>query len=133
MPDSENFVRTHKSVVLHIKGKPVACIVEENKVHYIDYETLRSSNSVKASLIGFLNKHDDLGLLMGCKLKIQYDNDKIIEFTSYPNDEFIDAIILNETIFIISEKLDVLFSMKILTDQFVKTKTEFEKFKKLLE
>ena len=46
MPDSENFVRTHKSVVLHIRGKPVACIVEENKTHYIDYETLRSSNSV---------------------------------------------------------------------------------------
>ena len=133
MPDSENFVQTHKSIVLHIKGKPVACIVEEDKSHYIDYENLRSSNSVRASLIGFLNKHDDLGLLMGCKIKIQYDTDKIIEFTSYPNDEFIDAIILHETIFIISEKLDVLFSMKILTDQFVKTKIDFEKFKKLLE
>ena len=68
-------------------------------------------------MIGFLNKHDDLGLLMGCKLKIQFEDNKIFEFTSYPNDEFIDAIILHETIFIISEKLDVLFSMKIYDHQ----------------
>ena len=132
MPDSEKFVQTHKSAVLHIKEEPVACIIEENKNYFSYYENLRLSDSVKVSLIGFLNKHDDLGLLMGYKLKIQQDDYKIIEFTSYPNEEFIDAVILNETVFIISKKLDVLFSMKILTDQFVKTKIEFEKFKKLL-
>ena len=133
MPDSEDFVQTHKSVILHIKGKPVACIVDEENSNCPRYEMLRSSKSVKASLIGFLNKHDSLGLLMGCKLIIQHDYEEKFEFTTYPDEEFIDAVIINETIFIISKKLDVLFSMKILTDQFVKTKTEFEKFKKMLE
>ena len=133
IPDSEDFIQTHKSVILHIKGKPVACIVEEKNANYTRYEKLRSSPYVRASLIGFLNKHENLGLLVGCKLKIQQDNDEKFEFTIYPDEKFIDAVIIYETIFIISEKLDVLFSMKILTDQFVKTKAEFEKFKKMLE
>ena len=37
----------------------------------------------------------DVGLLMGFKFKIQINNE-ILEYTSYPNDEFIDAIIFNE-------------------------------------
>ena len=45
---------------------------------------------------------------------------------------FSNEIIFNETIFLIDEKMNQIFSCKILTDQFVKTKSEFEKFKKLL-
>ena len=30
MPDSEEFVPTHKSTILHTKGKPVACIFDLN-------------------------------------------------------------------------------------------------------
>ena len=45
-----------------------------------------------------------------------------------------DAVILHESIFIISEKLENLFALKgINTDQFVKTKFEFEKFKNILK
>ena len=36
-----------------------------------------------------------MGLLMGFKFKIQINNE-LLEYTSYPNNEFIDAIILNE-------------------------------------
>ena len=67
---------------------------------------------------------------MGCKLKIQM-NDELLEYTLYPHTDVIDTIIFNETIFIIDEKMNQIFSCKILTDQFVKTKSEFEKFNKL--
>ena len=130
MPNSEEFIQTHKSITLHSQGNPVACIVDddtENKI--IRYEKLSNNPNLKAKLIGFLNKHDDFGLLMGLKLKIQ-TNDDLLEFTTYPSEEFIDAVIFNETIFIINDKLDNLFSLRIVTDQFVKTRAEFEKFQK---
>ena len=69
---------------------------------------------------------------MGFKLMIQTD-DNFFEYTVYPNDEFIDMVIFDESIFIINEKLDNLFQLqKIITDQFVKTRSEFEKFKKMM-
>ena len=67
---------------------------------------------------------------MGCKLKIQI-NSELFEYTVYPSINFIDSIIFNETIYIIDDNMNKIFSCKILTDQFVKTKSEFEKFKKL--
>ena len=72
-----------------------------------------------------------MGLLMGFKFKIQINNE-LLEYTSYPNNEFIDAIILNEMIFIIDNQMKQIFSCKILTDQFVKTKSELDKFQKIL-
>ena len=69
---------------------------------------------------------------MGVKFKIQ-NNNEILEYTAYPNNEFIDAIILNEIIFIIDNEMKQIFSCKILTDQFVKTKSEFDKFQKILK
>ena len=72
-----------------------------------------------------------MGLLMGFKFKIQINNE-LLEYTSYPNNEFIDAIILNEMIFIIDNQMKQIFSCKISTDQFVKTKSELDKFLKIL-
>ena len=70
---------------------------------------------------------------MGFKLKIQ-TNDDFFEYTVYPSEEFIDTVIFNESIFIINEKFDQLFHLKkIITDQFVKTRVEFEKFQKTLK
>ena len=132
MPDPEDFALTHDSTVLHVKGKPVshALLIKVKKDS--KYASLPNDPTLKASLIGFLNKHDDLGLLMGFKLKIQTDTE-FLEFTAYPNDEFVDAVIFDESIFIINDKLENLFSLrKIVTDQFVKTRSEFEKFKKLM-
>lgn len=130
MPDPDEFVLTHNSKVLHTKGNPAACIIDnENNSRYA---LLSNDPSLKASLIGFLNKHDDLGLLMGFKLKIKTDAD-FFEYTVYPDEEFIDAVILNETIHVINDSMDNLFSLrKIVTDQFVKTKSEFDKFKKMI-
>jgi hypothetical protein len=69
---------------------------------------------------------------MGFKLKIQTDTE-YFEYTVYPDEEFIDAVILNETIHIINDSMDNLFSLrKIITDQFVKTRSEYDKFKKML-
>ena len=133
MPDSEEFMATHKSVILHVKGTPVACIVDENSENILRYDAIKNDTSLRASLIGFLNKDDELGLFMGFKLKIQTDDD-FLEYTVYPNDELIDTIIFEESIFIINEKLEHLFSIqKIMTDQFVKTKFEFEKFQKMIK
>ena len=133
MPDTEKYLPTHESKILHIKGKPVACIIDKNLENESLYNSITSNENLKASLIGFLNKHDDLGLLFGFKLKIQ-NNDDFFEYTVYPNDEFIGTVIFDESIFIINEKLDHLFSLKkIVTDQFVKTKTEFDKFKKMIK
>ena len=126
----EEYVKTHESLVLHIKNNPVGCIIEENNENKSKYSLVEKKSEVKASIRGFLNKHEDAGLLMGFKFKIQINNE-ILEYTVYPNDEFIDAIILNEMIFVIDNKMKQIFSCKILTDQFVKTKSEFEKFKKL--
>ena len=130
MPNPDEFILTHHSKVLHTKGNPVACIIDnENNSRYA---LLSGDSSLKASLIGFLNKHDDLGLLMGFKLKIKTDTE-FFEYTVYPNEEFIDAVILNETIHIINNSMDNLFSLrKIVTDQFVKTKSEFDKFKQMI-
>ena len=133
MPNSEEFMVTHKSVILHVQGTPVACIVDENPENILRYDAIKSDTSLRASLVGFLNKDDELGLFMGFKLKIQTDND-FLEYTVYPNDELVDTIIFEESIFIINKKLENIFSIqKIMTDQFVKTKSEFEKFQKMIK
>ena len=127
----EEYVKTHESLVLHIKNNPVGCIIEENNENKSKYSLIEKKSEVKASIRGFLNKHEDAGLLMGFKFKIQINNE-ILEYTSYPNEEFIDAIILNEMIFVIDNKMKQVFSCKISTDQFVKTKSELNKFQKIL-
>ena len=130
MPEPDEFVLTHNSKVLHTKGNPVACIIDNQNDS--KYASLPNDPSLKASLIGFLNKHDDLGLLMGFKLKIQ-TNTEFFEYAVYPDEEFIDTVIFDETIHIINDSMENLFSLrKINTDQFVKTRTEFEKFKKMI-
>jgi len=129
--DPNDFTLTHNSTVLHVKGNPVACIVDGSQEDS-RYASLPNDPTLRASLTGFLNKHDDLGLLMGLKLKIQTDTE-FFEYTAYPNEEFVDTVIFNESIFIINGKLENLFSLrKIVTDQFVKTKSEFEKFKNMM-
>ena len=129
--DTEEYIKTHESLILHIKNNPVGCIIEENSKNKSKYSSIEKKSEIKASIRGFLNKHEDIGLLMGFKFKIQINNE-ILEYTSYPNNEFIDAIILNEMIFIIDNKMKQIFSCKILTDQFVKTKSELDKFQKIL-
>ena len=127
----EEYIQTHKSLVLHIKNNPVGCIIEKDKKNETYYLSIGKKSDIKASIRGFLNKHEETGLSMGFKFKIQVDN-KILEYTSYPNDEFIDSIILNEMIFIIDNKMKHIFSCRILTDQFVKTKSELDKFQRIL-
>ena len=129
--DVEKFIQTHKSLILHIRDNPVACIVEENFENISKYTSIENKSKIKASLKGFLNKHEEIGLLIGCKFKVQI-NDEILEYTSYPTNEFIDAVILNEMIFLIDSQMKQIFSCKILTDQFVKTKSEFNKFQEIL-
>ena len=133
MPNSEEFISTHKSVILHTNGTPVACIIDNEIQNKSRYELLPNDTSLRASLIGFLNKDEDLGLFMGFKLKIQTDDD-FFEYTVYPNEEFIDTVIFEESISLINENLENLFSLqKIMTDQFVKTRSEFEKFQKMIK
>jgi hypothetical protein len=133
MPNTEDFIPTHKSTVLHINETPVACIIDENIENRSRYELLSGNPSLRASIVGFLNKDEDLGLLMGFKLKIQTDDD-FFEYTVYPNEELIDTIIFEESIFIINKKLENLFLLqKIMTDQFVKTRSEYEKFQNMIK
>ena len=129
--DTEEYAKTHESLILHIKNNPVGCIIEKNNENKNKYSLIEKKSDVKASIRGFLNKHEEAGLLMGFKFKIQI-NDETLEYTVYPNDEFIDAVILNEMIFVIDNKMKQIFSCKILTDQFVKTKSELDKFLKIL-
>ena len=129
--DMEEYDKTHESLILHIKNNPVGCIIEENNQNKNKYSLIEKKSDVKASITGFLNKHEEAGLLMGFKFKIQI-NDEILEYTVYPNEEFIDAVILNEMIFVIDNQMGQIFSCKILTDQFVKTKSELDKFQKIL-
>jgi len=129
--DTEEYAKTHESLILHIKNNPVGCIIEKNNENKNKYSLIEKKSDVKASIRGFLNKHEEAGLLMGFKFKIQI-NDETLEYTVYPNDEFIDAVILNEMIFVIDNQMRQIFSCKILTDQFVKTKSELDKFQKIL-
>lgn len=132
MPNSDEFIPTHKSTILHTKGEPVACIVDHDSQNESRYNSILNDSSIQVSLIGFLNKHEDLGLLIGFKLKIKTDTE-FFEYTVYPDSEFIDTVIFNESIFIINEKLENLYFLKkINMDQFVKTKTEFDKFQKMI-
>ena len=130
--DTEEYAKTHESLILHIKNNPVGCIIEKNNESKSKYSLIGKKSDVKASIWGFLNKHEEAGLLMGFKFKIQI-NDETLEYTVYPNDEFIDAVILNEMIFVIDNQMKQIFSCKILTDQFVKTKSELDKFQKILD
>ena len=129
--NTEEYIQTHKALVLHIKNNPVGCIIEDDDENKSKYSIIEKKSEIKASIRGFLNKHDDEKLFMGFKFKIQINNE-ILEYTSYPNNEFIDAVILNEMIFVIDNKMKQIFSCKILTDQFVKTKSELDKFQKIL-
>ena len=104
--------------------------MDNNSENKLKFESLENQSQIKASLRGFLNKHEEIGLVMGCKFKIEI-NQELLEYTVYPSTDFIESIIFNETIFLIDNKMNQIFSCKILTDQFVKTKSEFEKFKKL--
>jgi len=126
----KEYAETHKSSVLHIQKNPVACIIDNNSKNRLKFESLENQSEIKASLRGFINKHEEIGLVMGCKFKIQI-NQELLEYTLYPSIEFIESVIFNEVIFIIDNKMNQIFSCKILTDQFVKTKSEFDKFKKL--
>ena len=126
----EEYAETHKSSVLHIQNNPVGCIIENNSENRLKFESIENQSQIRASLRGFLNKHEEVGLVMGCKFKIEI-NQELLEYTVYPSMDFIESIIFNETIFLIDNKMNQIFSCKILTDQFVKTKSEFEKFKKL--
>ena len=128
MSNTEDFVPTHKSVILHLQGKPVACVIDTQN----NYDGVNDDPSLRASLTGFLNKDEELGLLMGFQLKIKTD-EEFFQFTVYPNDEFIETVIFDERIFIINAKMDPLFSLKLNTDQFVKTKSEFDKFQKMIK
>ena len=130
--DTEEYAKTHESLILHIKNNPVGCIIEKNNESKSKYSLIEKKSDVKASIRGFLNKHEEAGLLMGFKFKIQI-NDETLEYTVYPNEEFIDAVILNEMIFVIDNQMKQIFSCKILTDQFVKTKSELDKFQKILD
>ena len=130
--DVKKYIQTHKSLILHIKGNPVACVVEEVSENKSKYSLIEKKSEIKANLSGFLNKHEEIGLLMGFKLRIHV-SDQIFEYTSYPTDEFIDTVIFNEKVFVIDEQMNQIISLKILTDQFVKTKSELDKFKKLLD
>ena len=129
--NTKEYIKTHESLILHIKNNPVGCIIEKNNENKSKFSLIKKKSDVKASIRGFLNKHEEAGLLMGFKFKIQINNE-ILEYTVYPNDEFIDAVILNEMIFVIDNKMKQIFSCKILTDQFVKTKSELDKFQKIL-
>ena len=129
--DTEEYAKTHESLILHIKNNPVGCIIEKNNENKSKFSLIKKKSDVKASIRGFLNKHEEAGLLMGFKFKIQINNE-VLEYTAYPNEEFIDAIILNEMIFVIDNKMKQIFSCKISTDQFVKTKSELNKFQKIL-
>lgn len=133
MPNSEEFIPTHKSTILHVHETPIACIIDENSQNNLRYDAIINNSSLRASLVGFLNKDEELGLFMGFKLKIQ-TNDDYFEYTVYPNEQFIDTVIFEESIVIINEKLENLFILKkIMTDQFVKTRSEFEKFQKIIK
>jgi len=51
--DVEKYIQTHKSLILHIKSNPVACVVEETFENKSKYDSLENKSSVKASLRGF--------------------------------------------------------------------------------
>ena len=128
MTNTEDYAPTHKSVILHLQGKPVACVIDNEN----NYDDVNENPSLRANLTGFLNKDEALGLLMGFQLKIKTD-EQFFQFTVYPDEEFIETLIFDERIFLINEKMDPLFSLKINTDQFVKTKSEFDKFQKMIK
>ena len=66
--DSGTYVPTHKSRILHVDGRPIACIIDSNPENETCLLSISENlRKLQVSLIGFLNKHDDLGLLMGFK------------------------------------------------------------------
>ena len=124
MTNVEDYQKTHESIILHIKGMPACCILDDDffgdnkKIHHV---TLR----------GFLNKDEKNGLLFGFTLNILIDKQNL-KYVIYPNDEFIESLIFTEKIFIISKNFEIKLSFLVHTDQFVKTKYEFNKFQEMM-
>ena len=125
MTNVRDYVPTHRGTILHIRGSPVACVVDDAGKY-----SMEDGVPIRASLVGFLNKDEDLGLLMGFQLRVRA-GDRHLEFTVYPDEELVDALILDDRMFVINSKMDTLLSLRLNTDQFVKTKSEFDRFQKM--
>ena len=65
MNDTNEYIQTHKSLILHIKNNPVACIVEENNENKSKYLSIEKKSEIKASIRGFLNKHEGCRFVNG--------------------------------------------------------------------
>lgn len=131
MPNPEGFAPTHRSVVLHIRDNPVSCIVDRLS-DSSDFDSLLGNPDVSFKLVGFMNKDEEFGLLLGFKLVIQSAKSSF-EYVIYPDDTLVDALIFNGIICIVDSEMKQLFSVKVNTDQFVKTKSEFDKFQNVLK
>ena len=81
--DTEEYAKTHESLILHIKNNPVGCIIEKNNENKNKYSLIEKKSDVKASIRGFLNKHEEARFVNGIKFKIQINNE-ILEYTVYP-------------------------------------------------
>ena len=50
--DTEEYAKTHESLILHIKNNPMGCIVEENNQNKSKYSSIEKKNRCKSKYQG---------------------------------------------------------------------------------
>lgn len=124
--DAAAFEPTHAHRTLHMRGRPVPCIVEPDAAA-ADYAAMAKDRALGARAQGFLNKDEELGLLFGLRLSVR-SGGELLDYVVYPDEAFSDALMLHDTVCIINTRMEQLLSLRVQTDQFVKARSEFAKF-----
>ena len=88
---------THPCKVYHISGHPIACIIDDNPQNKQRYDSFSENPTLQARLVPMVVETKEYGWAMILNLSVKSSSD-IMDFTIFPDDEFIEVLIANAEI-----------------------------------
>lgn len=111
MPSNVDHVNiSHQCKIYHISGYPLACIVEENMLNKQRYDSFSDNPTLEARVIPKVVETKDHGWSMIIELSVRSSTDQM-DFTIFPDDEFIEVLINNAEINFTDPTPKPIFSM----------------------
>lgn len=101
---------SHQCKIYHISGHPIACIVEENMQNKQRYDSFSDNPTLQARVIPKVVETKDHGWGMIIELNVKSSTDQM-DFTIFPDDEFIEVLINNAEINFTDPTPKPIFSM----------------------
>ena len=101
---------THQCKVLHVKGHPIACIIDEEPQNKQRYDSFSDNPNLQARLNPMVSESKDHGWIMILNLSVKSLDDKM-DFTIFPDDEFIEVLINNAEITFVDGFMRGIFSI----------------------